>query len=238
VADLVDLFLEVGHLGFAHGFLELTLKLAGHAAELGGLLADGAQDRGQFLRTDHYERDHADEDYLIPIEHRVSSSDGSPSLRLGDLPLPACVVHGSPQARCEVRRDRQQRIGALETKPGSIMVPSSGNGGATGGKRRQPTRDPPRMVLLAVDCRLFRHVCHAAQIDWSPAKTCRVAVRSPRSKLLPEHRMLISRLGAKAGWQSYSLLDRRHYAIASAAAATQTTSASHRTQSKCLAKNI
>ena len=79
VRDVVDLLLEVGHFRFAHRFLELALEFGGHAAHLPGPLSERAQDRRQFLRPDHDQRDDADEQELGPrdIEHGNSPA-GSP----------------------------------------------------------------------------------------------------------------------------------------------------------------
>jgi len=94
----IDLLLEVGHLGLAHRLLELALELPGHALDLGGPLADRAKDSRQLLRTDHDERDHADDDELTPtnVEHRASNSEGR-------APLPANVL---PRIRSRIAPDR------------------------------------------------------------------------------------------------------------------------------------
>ena len=60
------MFLQVGNVGFAQGFLELALEFVGHAPHLGQRLADRAQHAGQFLRPDGDQRDDADEENLAP----------------------------------------------------------------------------------------------------------------------------------------------------------------------------
>jgi hypothetical protein len=69
--DVVDLLLQVGHLGLAHRLVELVLELIGHAAQLRHPLPERAQHGGQLLRPDEYQRHHADEQKLAPadVEH-------------------------------------------------------------------------------------------------------------------------------------------------------------------------
>ena len=68
---VVGLLLEVGHLGFAHRFLELALEFVGHAADLAHPLADRAQHARQFLRPDRDQRDDADDDESRPSRYRT-----------------------------------------------------------------------------------------------------------------------------------------------------------------------
>ena len=70
---LVELLLQIRHLGFAHRFLELALEFRRHAADLGHPEAELAQHGRQLFRADHDQRDHADQDELSPrdIEHRI-----------------------------------------------------------------------------------------------------------------------------------------------------------------------
>src|SRR5262249_2329101 len=44
--EFVDVFFQVGHFGFTHGLLELTLEFPGHAADFRDPLTDHAQDTG------------------------------------------------------------------------------------------------------------------------------------------------------------------------------------------------
>ena len=78
LGHLVDLFLEVGHLGFADGFLELALKFGRHAAQLRHPLPDRAQHSRQFLRPDRDQRDDADDEKLAPpdVKHGDVNSAG------------------------------------------------------------------------------------------------------------------------------------------------------------------
>ena len=71
VGDVVDLLLEVGHLRFAHRFLELALEVGRHAAHPPRPLSKRAQNARQFLRADHDQRHHADQQELGPrnVEH-------------------------------------------------------------------------------------------------------------------------------------------------------------------------
>src|SRR5262249_28233688 len=83
----VDLLLEVGHLGLAHRLLQFARDPPASPLDLRGPRADRAKDSRQSLRTDHDERDHADDDELTPtnVEHRASNS-------AGRAPLPANVL--------------------------------------------------------------------------------------------------------------------------------------------------
>src|SRR5262249_3947768 len=85
---LLDVLLDVGHLGFAHGLAELILELARHATDLAGPLPDGAQHRGQVLRLDENERGERDQQKLAraEVEHGRFNSKGRPA-RVGPAPL-------------------------------------------------------------------------------------------------------------------------------------------------------
>src|SRR5581483_1419328 len=71
LAHLVKTVLQVGHLGFAHGFLELALEFGGHLARLAHPLPEGAQDPRQLLRANGDQRDDRDENEFTPpdVEH-------------------------------------------------------------------------------------------------------------------------------------------------------------------------
>ena len=71
IPDLIKAFLQVGHFGLAHRFLELTLKLGGHLARLGHPLPNHAQHARQFFRADGNQRDDRDDDQFTPpdVEH-------------------------------------------------------------------------------------------------------------------------------------------------------------------------
>ena len=96
LGHLVDLLLEVGHLGFAHRLVELALELRRHAPELAGPLPERTQCAGQFLRADRDQRDHADDEQFAPadVEHRAST--------------PRCAEARSLHAGVAGRRPRQR----------------------------------------------------------------------------------------------------------------------------------
>jgi hypothetical protein len=78
--DLVKAFLEVGHFGLAHGFLELALEFGGHLARLAHPLPDHAQHARQFLRADGDQRDNRDDaNSLHPMSNMKNSAHARPS---------------------------------------------------------------------------------------------------------------------------------------------------------------
>ena len=76
VLDLIEAFLEVGHFGLAHGFLELALEFGGHLARLAHPLTDHAQHARQLFRADGNQRDNRDDDQFTPpdVEHEFFRS--------------------------------------------------------------------------------------------------------------------------------------------------------------------
>src|SRR5262249_5942185 len=110
---IVDLFLEIGHLGFAQRFLELALKLGRHAPDFGGPLPDRAQHRRQLLRPDDNQRHHGDNDKLSPcnVEHCISppkaaAAVGRPYQRELRAAKPRRTVEGSALSSVGVSRTR------------------------------------------------------------------------------------------------------------------------------------
>src|SRR5262249_28793073 len=94
---LVDVLLDVGHLGFAHGLAELVLELARHAANLAGPLADGAQHHRQILRLDEDEHGERDQQQLAraEVEHGRFNSKGRLATD-GARPFVACDPPSGP----------------------------------------------------------------------------------------------------------------------------------------------
>ncbi len=74
--QILRLFLQVGHLRFAQGFLELALEFVRHALDLAHPQAKRAQNGRQLFRPNRDQRDNADDDELAPIkfEHGLVNS--------------------------------------------------------------------------------------------------------------------------------------------------------------------
>ena len=79
IVDFLDLLFQVGHLRLAHRFLELALEFRGHAADFSRPLPDRAQDSREFLRSNHNQRNRADEDKLAPSDIEHANSEGGSS---------------------------------------------------------------------------------------------------------------------------------------------------------------
>jgi len=71
LGKLVCLALQIGHVGFAHGIHELSLKFAGHPAHFAGELPDLPENAGKILGRNEDKRHNADDQQLagVEIEH-------------------------------------------------------------------------------------------------------------------------------------------------------------------------
>ncbi len=64
-------FAHLVELAVAHGFFELALKVGGHAPHLAHVVAEGAHQPRQVLRSNHDDRHDGDDEELRPadVEH-------------------------------------------------------------------------------------------------------------------------------------------------------------------------